>query len=128
LVVRTPVLSRSPRPLIATSPSVFSRGVPYLTALGPAELYARLPPMVQLAALVGSGGQKKPDRTDRLLELLVDDPRLDDGKAVLGGDPQDSVHPLEREHDPSAVGHGCAGGAGPAPSCSQGGPVFIDRT
>ncbi len=60
LVVETPVRISSPPAVTARRPRVFSRGVPYLTARGPAELYARLPPTVHTAALVGSGGQKKP--------------------------------------------------------------------
>ena len=59
-MVRKPVRSASPAPVTARSPRVFSRGVPYLTARGPAELWERLPPTVQYAPLLGSGGQKKP--------------------------------------------------------------------
>jgi hypothetical protein len=60
LVVATPVRIASPAPVTARRPRVLSRVVPYLTARGPAALQARLPPTVQTAALVGSGGQKKP--------------------------------------------------------------------
>jgi len=57
-VVLLPVEMVFPAPVTALSCNVLSRVVPYLTARGPAALHARLPPIVQNSALLGSGGQK----------------------------------------------------------------------
>ena len=45
--VFTPVLWISPLPDINSRPSILSLGVPYFIALGPAELLAILPPIVE---------------------------------------------------------------------------------
>src|SRR3569623_1990147 len=60
LLVYVPQQNPSPVPATARRPSVFSRGVPYLTARGPAALQARLPPMLHQGEELGSGGQKSP--------------------------------------------------------------------
>ena len=45
--VLTPVLYRSPVPETNSKPSILSLGVPYFIALGPAELFAIFPPIVE---------------------------------------------------------------------------------
>ena len=47
LDVLTPVLWISPVPDMNSNPKILSLGVPYLIALGPAELFAILPPIVE---------------------------------------------------------------------------------
>lgn len=60
LLVSVPVRIKWPWPSTKLRPKTLSRVAPYFTALGPPALHAKLPPMLQNAALVGSGGQKKP--------------------------------------------------------------------
>ena len=45
--VSTPTECDIPRPSINFNPRILSRGVPYFTALGPAELFAIFPPIVE---------------------------------------------------------------------------------
>ena len=47
LDVLTPVLWISPVPDMNSNPKILSLGVPYLIALGPAELFAIFPPIVE---------------------------------------------------------------------------------
>ena len=56
---------------MARKPKVFSLGVPYLTALGPAELKARYPPILQNEVLVGVRWPEKSFFLDNMPNLLI---------------------------------------------------------